>query len=107
MTVAESHDIALELQHKIEGLADVERAFVHVDYLARRVWDGRVWDVWDAVHTDFCSAALFRLLCRRDAPEHKVERELAGLAATPPPATPALQQRSVHRQRGGHEGDMI
>ena len=30
MTVRESHDIALALQHKIEGLEDVERAFVHV-----------------------------------------------------------------------------
>jgi len=30
MTVRESHDIALELQHKIEGLEEVERAFVHV-----------------------------------------------------------------------------
>lgn len=30
MTVMESHDIALELQHKIEALEDVERAFVHV-----------------------------------------------------------------------------
>ena len=30
MTVAESHDLALQLQHKIESLADVERAFVHV-----------------------------------------------------------------------------
>lgn len=30
MTVRESHDIALELQHKIERLRDVERAFVHV-----------------------------------------------------------------------------
>jgi len=30
MTVIESHDIALELQHKIEALSDVERAFVHV-----------------------------------------------------------------------------
>ena len=34
MTVRESHDIALELQHKIEGLEEVERAFVHVS-LAR------------------------------------------------------------------------
>lgn len=46
MTVVESHDIALALQHKIEGLADVERAFVHVDHQ------------------------------RRDGLEHKVEREL-------------------------------
>lgn len=30
MTVRESHDIALALQHKIESLEDVERAFVHV-----------------------------------------------------------------------------
>lgn len=30
MTVIESHDIALDLQHKIESLDDVERAFVHV-----------------------------------------------------------------------------
>lgn len=46
MTVIESHDIALELQHKIESIADVERAFVHVDHQ------------------------------RRDGLEHKVEREL-------------------------------
>lgn len=30
MTVRESHDIALALQHKIESLDEVERAFVHV-----------------------------------------------------------------------------
>jgi len=30
MTVAESHDIALALQHKIESLPEIERAFVHV-----------------------------------------------------------------------------
>jgi divalent metal cation (Fe/Co/Zn/Cd) transporter len=33
MTVIESHDLALALQHKIESLADVERAFVHVRFL--------------------------------------------------------------------------
>uniref|UniRef100_A0A7S3H046 Cation efflux protein cytoplasmic domain-containing protein n=2 Tax=Spumella elongata TaxID=89044 RepID=A0A7S3H046_9STRA len=46
MTVRESHDIALELQHKIEGLEEVERAFVHVDHE------------------------------KRDGLEHKIEREL-------------------------------
>jgi hypothetical protein len=46
MTVRESHDIALVLQHKIEKLADVERAFVHVDHN------------------------------KRDGLEHKVERKL-------------------------------
>ncbi len=35
MTVRESHDMALALQHKIEENEDVERAFVHVDYLER------------------------------------------------------------------------
>lgn len=35
MTVAESHDIALDLQDKIESLPDVERAFIHVDHLRR------------------------------------------------------------------------
>eukprot|EP00891_Asterochloris_glomerata_P000292 jgi/Astpho2/292/fgenesh1_pg.00010_%23_53_t len=47
MTVQESHDIALLLQHKVEALPDVERAHVHVDYL------------------------------KRGEPEHKVERNLA------------------------------
>ena len=46
MTVEESHDIGLALQHKIERLEDVERAFVHIDHQGR------------------------------DGLEHKVEREL-------------------------------
>ena len=32
MNVKDSHDIALTLQHKVEGFDEVERAFVHVDY---------------------------------------------------------------------------
>lgn len=35
MSVRESHDIALILQHKVEAYEEVERAFVHVDYLKR------------------------------------------------------------------------
>ncbi|KAK9828197.1 hypothetical protein WJX74_002590 [Apatococcus lobatus] len=35
MTVEESHDIALFLQHKVEAFDEVERAFVHVDYTKR------------------------------------------------------------------------
>ncbi|DAZ92642.1 TPA: hypothetical protein N0F65_009057 [Lagenidium giganteum] len=35
MTVKNAHDIALQLQFKIEQHRDVERAFVHVDYQAR------------------------------------------------------------------------
>lgn len=47
MTVRESHDIALALQHQIEAMEDVERAFVHVDWQTRT------------------------------EPEHKVDRQLA------------------------------
>nr|CCA18901.1 Cation Diffusion Facilitator (CDF) Family putative [Albugo laibachii Nc14] len=35
MSVREAHDISLDLQRKIEEFDNVERAFVHVDYLAR------------------------------------------------------------------------
>ncbi|KAG5180070.1 hypothetical protein JKP88DRAFT_246971 [Tribonema minus] len=44
--LSQSHDIALELQHKLEAIEEVERAFVHVDYM------------------------------KRACPEHKVERKL-------------------------------
>ncbi len=60
MTVMESHDIALALQHKIEGLPDVERAFVHVDHQ------------------------------KRDGLEHKVERELVRSSCGPPSPDQAL-----------------
>lgn len=35
MCVREAHDISLSLQNKVEELDNVERAFVHVDYLER------------------------------------------------------------------------
>ena len=47
MSVQHSHDIGLDLQHKIEALEEVERAFVHIDYQ------------------------------NRDTPEHRMERELS------------------------------
>lgn len=53
MTVIESHDVALALQHKIEGLSDVERAFVHVDHQGR------------------------------DGLEHKIERQLVRKVTSP------------------------
>jgi hypothetical protein len=53
MTVIESHDVALALQHKIEMLSDVERAFVHVDHQGR------------------------------DGLEHKVERQLVRKISSP------------------------
>lgn len=39
MTLAESHDIGIALQHKVEGLEAVERCFVHTDYQLRDVDD--------------------------------------------------------------------
>ncbi|GAB4819696.1 hypothetical protein N2152v2_006742 [Parachlorella kessleri] len=42
MTVEESHDIALALQHKLEALDEVERAFVHVDYQQRGLPEHKV-----------------------------------------------------------------
>ncbi|KAE9269405.1 hypothetical protein PF008_g30869 [Phytophthora fragariae] len=35
MSVKAAHDIALQLQFKVENLDEVERAFVHVDYQSR------------------------------------------------------------------------
>lgn len=35
MVVMDAHDISLALQKKVEALDEVERAFVHVDYLSR------------------------------------------------------------------------
>ena len=34
-TLEVSHDVAMELQHKVEALENVERAYVHVDYEMR------------------------------------------------------------------------
>jgi hypothetical protein len=39
MTLAESHDVGIRLQHKIEALEQVERCFVHTDYQKRDVDD--------------------------------------------------------------------
>ena len=103
MTVAESHDIALALQHKARGsgcgwgcmpqqadaaacalqqseeLEEVERAFVHVDYQ------------------------------QRDAPEHKVERELLladSASSANPVASSSLQQRG-RASRVAPNGDAV
>lgn len=70
MTVIESHDIALALQHKIEELEEVERAFVHVDYLSR------------------------------DAPEHKVERQLLLASDSVSSTTQTLTNAQNLQQRG-------
>lgn len=70
MTVRESHDIALALQHKIEGLPEVERAFVHVDHE------------------------------ERDGLEHKVERELVKNAIHTPdsPSVPSAASLDIRKR---------
>ena len=35
MPLIQSHDIGMDLQYKIEGLEEVERCFVHIDYEKR------------------------------------------------------------------------
>lgn len=35
MPVRDAHDIALDLQQKVEAQPNVERCFVHIDYVAR------------------------------------------------------------------------
>lgn len=37
--LSESHDVGVMLQHRIETLEDVERAFVHIDYQIREIDD--------------------------------------------------------------------
>jgi hypothetical protein len=32
MPIREGHDIAINLQFKLESLPEIERAFVHIDY---------------------------------------------------------------------------
>jgi hypothetical protein len=83
MTVMESHDIALALQHKIESLEDVERAFVHVSMYS----DDDALSVTCSLLATYLPTYLPFLVPghtyvlqvdheKRDGLEHKVEREL-------------------------------
>ena len=76
-TLQVSHDMAMELQHKVEGLANVERAFVHVDW------------------------------SKRDYLEHKVERalQLKERSTTSPSATIQTDTTIGLRHRGGEVGE--
>jgi divalent metal cation (Fe/Co/Zn/Cd) transporter len=69
-----SHDAALQLQHRIEALPEVERAFVHVDYV------------------------------RRGDLEHKPERALFGDRATLEQALRAQRSGSLGASGGGGGG---
>ncbi|KXZ56512.1 hypothetical protein GPECTOR_1g459 [Gonium pectorale] len=72
MTVRDSHDIALELQHKIEAIDSVERAFVHVDYEKRSLEEHKPCRY--AQFSISCNPSLrFAILSRLD---NQVERNL-------------------------------
>ena len=60
MTVIDSHDIALALQHKIEAMIDVERAFVHVDHQERDGLEHKVNFVSDYI---FILSTWFLICC--------------------------------------------
>lgn len=59
MTVIDSHDIALALQHKIEAMVDVERAFVHVDHQERDGLEHKVNKIFLFVFISFYFFTLF------------------------------------------------
>lgn len=114
MTVAESHDIALALQHKVEALDDVERCgsimrvslllMIPVRCMSLSTIDRNHWrqaDRKQAAPLPFATDGA-PALCRcfvhvdfqtREEPEHKVERGLsAALAASAgPPASMSMQ----------------
>lgn len=71
MMLSETHDMALIVQHKIERLPEVERAFVHVDYEVR------------------------------DGLEHKVERELLTGTDSLTSKVPAAAKNAFDRTLGG------
>lgn len=51
MTLEMTHDIGMELQHKIESFEQVERAFVHIDYQARD-YDEHNEQSWPQAYAD-------------------------------------------------------
>jgi divalent metal cation (Fe/Co/Zn/Cd) transporter len=51
MTLEMSHDIGMELQHKIEAFEQVERAFVHIDYQVRE-YDEHNENSWPEHYAD-------------------------------------------------------
>lgn len=88
MTVRESHDIALALQHKIESLSDVERAFVHVCLLFSCAMFGATFCPLSTA-LQCCSLSPIQVDHQeRDGLEHKVERVLVKGAGALNPHAP-------------------
>lgn len=61
----ESHDVSQALQRKIEGLADVERAFVHVDYDYSHYVHEEHRPLYDSSESDTSIRALVKRLWSR------------------------------------------
>ncbi|GFR41467.1 hypothetical protein Agub_g2156 [Astrephomene gubernaculifera] len=94
MTVRESHDIALALQHKIEALEGVERAFVHVDYERRSVEEHKVERNLKLGEKD-----IMKPLAGYDAPSPVSRAASQSNGALP--AGPQLSGRSTNGQPSG------
>lgn len=62
----ESHDVSQALQRKLEGLADVERAFVHVDYDYAHDIHEEHRPLYDPVGSDSSIRSLVKRLLFRD-----------------------------------------
>ena len=68
MTVGQSHDLSLELQHKIESDPMVERAYVHNDYIHREEPEHKVHSLTELLAVSCmsracCSACMHLPLC--------------------------------------------
>lgn len=73
----ESHDVSQSLQRKLEGLADVERAFVHVDYDYAHDIHEEHRPLYDPVGSDSSIRALVKRLLFRD--DQEADRDVAAV----------------------------
>ncbi|GIL81739.1 hypothetical protein Vretimale_1328 [Volvox reticuliferus] len=95
MLVRDAHDIALALQHKLEAIETVERAFVHVDYEQRDLEEHKVERNLKRGEKDIMKPLpgydLLPLLL-----QHQVMPPSSPPPPSPPPARPLqLQQQTV------------
>ena len=69
----ESHDVSQALQRKLEGLADVERAFVHVDYDYAHDIHEEHRPLYDQVGADSSIRTLVKRFLFKDDPKTDVD----------------------------------
>ena len=61
MRLKKTHDIGMELQHKVEAFEEVERAFVHIDYVERD-YDEHNENSWPEHYAERVKASLSKSL---------------------------------------------